>query len=66
MAMPCDHFSHTSLSYLHFASSAKVEGSLLRFLSKIFNVVSFTICAKYLITKTFFQKKVISQILLLY
>ena len=33
---------------------------------KIFNVVSFTICAKYLITKTFFQKKVISQILLLY
>ena len=41
--MPCDHLSHTSLSCLHFASSANVEGLLLRFLSRNFNVFSFII-----------------------
>lgn len=41
--MPYDHLSHTSLSCLHFASSANVEGLLLRFLSRNFNVFSFII-----------------------
>lgn len=59
MAMPCDHLSQTSLSCLHFASSAKVEGSLLRFLSRNFNVFSFIINPPLKIYKTVFIKDTI-------
>ena len=57
--MPCDHLSHTSLSCLHFASSANVEGLLLRFLSRNFNVFSFIINSPQKVYKTVFIKDTI-------